>query len=336
MWVERIGFLLLLAVLGWALYRQIHPSSAWAILVDGRPAAQVSSRRAAKEVFDSILRNQAGEFSSRARFQQAVSIERVSPPVGPFLTQWKAQEEVGRRVNTIIPACWLVIGGKPLFPLLSRTEAEKALRALAQHYLPRGAQLVGEPKFKEGIDFREEAISPARARHILVSQQEAIERLTAPAVAPTEYLIRQGDTGTAIAARYKVGLDDLKRANSEVDLDRLRPGDSIVVAGGRPLLTVVYRIRDITTTEIPYWTEFVPDSSLSPGEREVLQKGEPGKQIIQSLVTYANAKEISRTSRAGKIVKGPVPSRVAVGSTKEQAPEKPRRKSPPQSGKVPH
>jgi len=321
LWVKRAAFLLLFGALCLGLYRQFHPPSAWAILVEGEPAALVARKQVAQQILSSILRTQAGAFVSQARFRQKVAIEEVRPPDGNILGRWKAQQQVSRRLSVVIPASWMMVEGKELVALPSRSEAEQCLRAVVWHYLPRGARLVGEPKFKETIDFREEMVSPAKAREIVVSREEGIKRLLAPSVPPTEYLIRRGDTASGIAARFKVSLEDLRAANPDLNLERLRPGEKIVVAGGRPPVTVVFRAWQTSTREIPFWTEFVPSASLAPGEKKTLRAGRPGKQIVRSLITYVNGKETSRISRAGEVVAGPSPARIAVGVKKRDSRE---------------
>jgi len=321
LWIERVAFLLLFGALCLGLYRQFRPPTAWAILVEDKPVALVARREVAQQILSSILRSQAGAFLSRARFRQKIAIEEVRPPDGDILGRWKAQQQVSRWLSVVIPASWVVVEGKELFALPSRSEAEQCLRAVVRHYLPRGARLVGEPKFKEAIDFREEMVSSDKAREIVVSREEGIKRLIAPSVPPTEYLIRRGDTASGIAARFKVSLEDLKAANPELNLERLRPDEKIVVAGGRPPVTVVFRAWQTSTREIPYWTEFVPSTSLAPGEKKTLRAGRPGKQIIRSLITYTNGKETSRISRAGEVVAGPSPARVEVGVKKRDSKE---------------
>lgn len=124
--------------------------------------------------------------------------------------------------------------------------------------------------------------------------------------------MRRGETASLIAARYRVRMSDLKTANPDLNLDRLRAGDSIVVAGGLPPLTVIAHARESGTRDIPFWVEKIPDPQLSKGETRLIKKGQPGKQELLSLVTYVNGKELNRTSSAGKILSGPVPEQIAV------------------------
>ncbi len=321
LWIERAAFILLFAALALSLYRQFVPRSAWAIVVEGEPAAIVSSRRIAEQILAAFLREQAGAFASQARFRPAVRLEEIGPGEGRVLNRWKAQEQLRQRLTVIIPACWLVVDGARFLALPSRAEAETCLHNIVQHYLPKGAQLVGEPRFREKVELLEEPLSPATAKGLLVFRPEAEKRLLAPSVPPKEYVVRRGQTASAIASRFKVSLQDLQTANPELDLNRLREGEQIVVAGGRPALTVIFRAREAKAREIPFWTEYVPTKDLAPGERKVLRQGRPGKQVMRSLVTYMNGKEVDRLSRAGEIVAEPVPARIAIGAKSRPAEE---------------
>ena len=313
----RAGVILLIlaaaAVLIFLAYRHFAPHANYAIVVDGQTGAVVGSREDAQQALDSVLRKQAGDFAPDAHFQQKVDVKRIEPSSGAVvLSPEEAEQQLDPKLTAIISACWLIINDKPLFALSSRKEAESLLLDLVNHYLPRKAELYGQPVFREKVALREEVISLGNARNPLVTKPQALKILLAPAVSPRRYILRRGETASLIAARYRVRMSDLKTANPNLNLDRLRAGDSIVVAGGLPPLTVIAHARESGTRDIPYWVEKIPDPQLSKGETRLIRKGQPGKQELLSLVTFVNGKELNRTSSAGKILSGPVPEQIAV------------------------
>lgn len=229
-----------------------------------------------------------------------------------MLNPEEAEQQLGGKLTAVISGCWLIINDRPLFALSSRKVAESLLSDLVQHYLPRKAQLYGKPVFREKVALRDEVINLGNAKNPLVTKPQALKILLAPAVSPRRYIMRRGETASLIAARYRVRMSDLKTANPDLNLDRLRAGDSIVVAGGLPPLTVISHARESGTRDIPFWVEKIPDPQLSKGETRLIKKGQPGKQELLSLVTFVNGKELNRTSSAGKILSGPVPEQIAV------------------------
>jgi hypothetical protein len=321
LWLERLFFSVVLLLLLWVVYRLLFPAQVWAILVDGQPAAFVAGRGTAETVRSYILEAEAGEFAPYARFRQKVTLVAAKSSEGKVVNRWQAQEILSRKLAVVIPASWLTIDDQPLFAMVSQAEIEKCLAQLAQHYQPADTKILGAPRYTQKVVFRDELLSAAQAKRVLLSQKEGLARLLAPAVARTNHVVRLGETASRIAGRYKVSLDDLQAANPDLNLNRLRAGDSIVVAGGRPPLTVSFRARETKAREIPFWTEYIPDSSLAPGEKKVLQKGKPGKQAMISLVTYVNGKETSRIEQADRIITGAKPERVATGLMPGRKPE---------------
>lgn len=308
----RAGIALLVGVAVWMGYRHLHPPNLWAITVDGRAVAYVKNERTAEQVLKEVVQERAGELASVARFQQQVKYEEVAQAAGVVLSAVEARQEVARRVTAVAPAYWLIIEGKPFLATSSRVDLVEALRKVVAHYLPKEAELAQRPRFREKVDIRRELLPVERVKGNLVSTREATARLLAPAVAPTEYVVRPGDIASRIAVRYRISLADIVAANFGRDLDHLKPNDRIIVAGGDPPLTVILQVKLAMERDIPYWTEYVPDPELPRGQREVLNPGKPGRQVLNGTATYVNHKQTLQSYSAGKVIAGPTPERVAM------------------------
>lgn len=314
LWLERAVFLVILALVAALLYRQFYPSGRWAIIVDGQPAAIVPSRTIAEQVLGYTLRNNAGSFAPQAKFRQAVGIEKASAVDGTVMNRWEAQRLLAGKVTTMIPVCWIVVDGQKLMALADKKSAQAALSEFARHYIPKGAKLVERPRFRQKVTLCIEPLPTDTAKELLLTQKEALAQLFEPSISPVQYTIRPGDTASRIAARYKVSLADLQLANKDVNLNRLRADETITVTGGLPPLSITYRVKEVKTREISFWQERIPDRTLAPGKKKQIQAGIPGKQAINSIVTYINDKEVSRTEQIGEILVAPTPERIAIGS----------------------
>ncbi len=58
-------------------------------------------------------------------------------------------------------------------------------------------------------------------------------RAATPTLAQTVYVVKQGDTVTRIAAQYGLTVDDLVRANPDLDPDHISTGQQIIIPGSR-------------------------------------------------------------------------------------------------------
>lgn len=315
LWLERTFFVIILALISALLYRHLYPSGRWAIVVDGRPAAIVPTRAVAEQVLDYTLRSKAGSLASQAKFRQAVGIEQAGPADGVAVDRWEAQQKLASKVSATVPACWIVADGRKLMALTDRKDAEAVLSEFVRHYIPKGSTLVGKPKFRERVTLLQQPVPAETAQEIIQTRKQALARLFEPSVSAMEYTVRPRDTASRIASRFKVSLADLKAANPDSNLEKLVVGKTINVAGGTAPISVTFRVKEQTSREIPFWTEYVPDQTMLPGEKKEIQKGTPGKQAINCIVTYINNKEVNRTEQVGRITLAPIPIRIAVGSS---------------------
>jgi LysM repeat protein len=301
------------AALGLATWWLTRPRYAWVILVDGKPVAAVASREQANEVLDSLKRQAAGPLARAAHFREKVTLERVSAADQPVLSRWRAQELVGKRVQVGIPAYQLSVNDKPVLSLRSLAEVRRALEKVVKHQVPSGWRPLGTPRIVERLTVEEAWLAPEQARRQLVSVSRAAERLLSPAVPAREYVVKKGDVAARLARRHGITLADLQSANPGMDLNRLREGDRLVIAGSRPLVSVTVQAQTDTTAPVNFWTETVRSASVPPGQRRVIQRGRPGQQRVRVAATFVNGREISRRTLWGEMASEPVPERVMVG-----------------------
>jgi LysM repeat protein len=312
--LERAGWIVVVVVLGVLLYRQLHPGRVWAIVVDGTVAAVVAKRSAAEEALAALKRNAAGAAAGHAEFRQRVSVEPLTPGAEPPLTASQAMARLAGALQVVVRGCTIKVNGEPVAALGNEQEAGEALRAVKARFVPPKGKVLRGPEFREAVTVETEEIPLARAGRQLVSVKEAVERLLAPAQPPVSYVVRAGDVAARLARQHGLTLEDLKTANPGMNLDNLRVGDRIVLAGGQPRLHVIVRTERLMTTEIPPWSEETKTPKLKRGERRVVQKGQPGQQRLLVRTTEVNGREVERSSSYREVITAPVPEKVLVGT----------------------
>ena len=107
-----------------------------------------------------------------------------------------------------------------------------------------------------------------------------------------EYIVRSGDTGSAIADRFSATLDELRSWNPNVNLDSIHPGDSIFIrssasasaagsGGANVIVRGLYTVRSGDTLShiaVEFDTDLATLLDLNPGLRaETIQ---PGQEVV--------------------------------------------------------
>lgn len=141
-------------------------------------------------------------------------------------------------------------------------------------------------------------------RALQIGQQIVIDGAAAntaaatPAATPqaraeaVEYIVRSGDTGSAIADRFSATLDELRSWNPNVNLDSIHPGDSIFIrssagasaagsGGANVIVRGLYTVRSGDTLShiaVEFDTNLATLLDLNPGLRaETIQ---PGQEVV--------------------------------------------------------
>ena len=125
------------------------------------------------------------------------------------------------------------------------------------------------------------------ANRIFVGQRLRVPATRAGAAASGNvYVVRPGDTLSAIAARHGADLADVLSWNRGLDADRIRVGQEIQIRSARPTREVVHRVQsgevlgriaeryDVTVSELVSWNRGLnPDRIRIGQEIRIIQEG---------------------------------------------------------------
>ena len=148
---------------------------------------------------------------------------------------------------------------------------------------------------------------PGTMREILNSDSEG----------ESTYTVVAGDTYSGIAYRHDMSLSELLALNPEADLNKLLPGDALVVKKAIPYLSVQTTERVTYTEPIPCPVETVEDSSMYQGTSKIVTQGIEGESLVTADIFCVNGAEQGRTVISTETLTEPTTTVKAVG-TKER------------------
>jgi murein DD-endopeptidase MepM/ murein hydrolase activator NlpD len=115
------------------------------------------------------------------------------------------------------------------------------------------------------------------------SAQEALDRLNENKDEAQLYTVMKGDTMWDIAERFNLSFRQLATYNSDINLDKIWPGNVITLQPSKPSLDVIITTTQVVEEAIPYSNEIIKDNTLITTARVVVKSGIEGKKNV----TYA-------------------------------------------------
>jgi LysM repeat protein len=256
---------------GFYYYRQSHLQP-MAILVNGSPVTTVSDSGAANALISGLAAAEIGpaySTGSRPRVNETVMMRRV-PMDSPIDSRATALRNLMAVTHLTVLADVISINGKPIVALPDKQAAQAAVDSVRHIYadMPTDEPPIDTPKFREKVTI-DRTRTPAQ---LCKSSPEEAAQLLMTAPPPKLYVVKQGETGWAIAHKLHIPFTDFILANAGSDINHLKPGDTVNISATDAPLTVIVH-KQLTTVE-------------------PIMKGTPtasaGSRRVTSIVTYIN------------------------------------------------
>lgn len=131
------------------------------------------------------------------------------------------------------------------------------------------------------------------------------------------YTVEPGDVWSVIAQDNNMSNQDLLNLNPGYDINKLMPGDVLLISNAVPYLTVKATQMEYYVSDVPYEIEYVDDDNMWEGDTKVISKGVYGAADTVARVTYQGYDEIERVIEEETILTEPV-TEVRARGTKER------------------
>ena len=204
----------------------------------------------------------------------------------------------------------LYVDGK----LIGAVKSSADLTYILQNILntARGSDLNTKVSFAQDV----QTINGLFPTASIISAEEMNRKLTGTTQQAAAYTVQDGDTATAIAARYNLSLSELNRLNQNQVGDSLQIGMQVKVQTPETLLSVKAVRKETYQTALPYKTVTQKDDSQYTDYTKVVTEGKDGVQQCTDEVTYVDGAEVSRKTLSKKVVTQAVDKKIVTGTKK--------------------
>ncbi|HHU49391.1 MAG TPA: LysM peptidoglycan-binding domain-containing protein [Clostridiales bacterium] len=265
--------------------------------------------------YDTAMQQLSRNYPKDVSIKSDVHFKEVSG-VTSYTTEYQVIRAVEKAVEVKTKAYAIVINGEPLCYVKTLQEADRLSEAVKRPYVEE-IQSNQDTRLEEAIFSEDLRFEPVTIDYgELTGEQEALDMLQQSTEGVIEHVAREDDTIWDIAIENGMSVDEVISLNPDMDPEKIKPGQTIILSAEKKLLNVV--TREIITYEedIPFETEKKDDNTLLRGQTKILQKGKKGIKEIQARVIRENGIEVSRELVDEKTLKEPVNEIIAVGTKK--------------------
>ncbi|BDI31968.1 hypothetical protein CCAX7_40190 [Capsulimonas corticalis] len=282
-----VAVVALLAGGGYVVYQR-HLGQPVSILLDGKPIVTLQNQQTATTVLAAAERKAAG-FDVGAKDivrLQKVQFVRTSGSE-PIDSPDTAQDKIASRLKLHVYAYAISVNKRVTVALPTEDDANKTLTLIKDHFAqaPPDAKVIGDPTFSENVLVARKAVDPARIKP--TPEEAATFSWTPPP--SKDYVVKPHETGYAIARKNHISFSDFLIANAGRNLNKLKPGDTVIIQKNPLPLTVLVK------------KQFQADEKIIANAPE----SEAGLRTVTYLVTYANGAEIHRDVQNMMTIKKP-------------------------------
>lgn len=303
--------ILVLLVAGFLLFFARRPVALWAVSLNGQVVGWVQDRQALEDALRELQQEKEAGYGEEIELSGTLDFAQVTgrdlEPEEPALLAGRLE----KMMSYTVPAAIIMVDGDPVVALAGEEEARQVLETVQEEYLPSGEGVVlEEAVIKETV-----AIVPDRVETDQIKEpEEALRILLRGTDEVITHRVAKGESLWSIAVDYDLTVEDLKKANPDLESELLQIDQELDLVVPKPYLTVVTKETMTYTQEIPYPTRTVQDSSLWVWERQIREEGRAGSKEVTWAITRENGQEVQRELVAEKELEEPVTQVVAIGT----------------------
>ena len=296
-----------LAIAVFAVFNALYTTGT-TVTLDGVTLATVASQEEAEAAKLSVERS----ISDVVGYDYTLEDSQVSYSTG--LTYRSAVVDESKLEEALSDSLRMVEHGYALYvdgEMIGATQTEGALEELLEQVAaPYRNENTVSIDFVEDIEIKECDLPVDQFTNLA----DVALLLNSSKAGEVTYTVEKGDCWSVIAQDHDMTNSELLKLNPGYDINKLMPGDVLIISNAVPYLTIVATQMEYYQAQIPYEIEYVDDNTMWEGDTKVISKGEYGTSDVVAKVTYQGVEEIERIIESETVLVEPVTEVQARGT----------------------
>ncbi|WP_425446059.1 peptidoglycan DD-metalloendopeptidase family protein [Dethiothermospora halolimnae] len=286
-------------------------SRCYAVKIGDKLIGNVKEKEDVVNILKDIKSEYEDKYNKEVKILENITFEKTSKFKGNGLDKDDIKSKIKNNITVKVEGYSLKVDGQDLAILDNKMSANKILEDLKAKYLEGvKSDKIKEVSFfqdinitKKFVDFSE-IIETEKAYNLISIGKDEIKK----------YVVQEGDTISQLSVRYDISLKDIKKANPEIDLDKLQIGQTLKLTIPKPLISVKVIEETEYKEQIPYEVRYEETDSMYQGDSKIKKQGEKGEKIVEAEIIWKDGVEINKDLINEQIIKEPTEQIVLKGT----------------------
>jgi murein DD-endopeptidase MepM/ murein hydrolase activator NlpD len=215
-----------------------------------------------------------------------VTAERTNIIPDAFITSTTIQKAMTNEVKANVKEGTVAIQANnvQIAIVANNEDAKRVIEGVKEYYYPKiqnAKVTIKSSNILESISVKDIKVDPKS----VLSVSAAIKKIVNGRGAEKKYMIKDGDTIWDVAVTNNINIEDIKAANPDINMDKIKIGQVIKLAVNLPYVNVRIIAKIDSKEQIPYDSKKVTDKKIRTGYKKVKMHGRNGvAQIIKNVV----------------------------------------------------
>ncbi len=215
-----------------------------------------------------------------------------------------------------IPAYTINVNGKDLVALDTRYKSEQLLHDISAPFVDDEGRETADIEFKEDIKIIKELVGISEIND---NYEEMLYYVTKGTSETKLHKVEKGENYWVIAKKYNIEVDNLIKANPDINPEKIQIGQEVSLVVPKPMITVITKEIREYKEYIAYKTQYEETNVLYKGEYRVKKSGKNGEREIKAEVVKENGIEKDRNILEENITQEAI-TKVVLKGTKNPPP----------------
>ena len=273
----------------------------YALAVDGQEVLLFSSESAVTKALGAYAAGQlpAGCEGLQTDYKQKLTVVPNKAKGRELSTEQEIAQTLAAKVTVLVLTKAITVDGEAVAALPNEQAALAALDEVKKHYYPTSADVaVADAKFRESVTITDYWAAAPWVK----TKEQAVASILGGDSEEQKHTVADGESFWTIAKKYGVTVAQLQASNSDVNSEKIKPGQEIRLTQYKPVLRVVVVLETTQNNAVQYATTYVNDSSMLRGKSTVKTEGKNGEEKVTYQIVQENGQEITRQRLATTVI----------------------------------